>query len=402
MTTTDAGGSATRQAVRARWAIVAVFGANGVAMASLLVRNPSLKLDHDLTAGQFGLVSTVFGLVAVLVMQFAGRLAARLGSALLVRVATVVLPLALLSIGLAGDVVQLAIAMIATGATHGLLDVAMNAHGVAVERALDRPVMNSCHAAWSIGAITGSLVGGAAAGVGMPLAHHFLYVAVVLVAGALLTGRWLLPATVDRRQVEVRTRRTGWTRRLLVLGAMGAGVLTTEAAVASWSGVFLHENLDTSLGTAALGYIAFSVCQTSGRLVGDRLLARRPARVMITVGLSVGALGMALVVFGQWPALAIAGFAVVGLGLATSLPVLYSVVGHLGAEGAGAAGNVARFTTMTYSGILLGPAVIGGLAQLIGLDWTLAALIPLLGLMVLGYRALPAGAAFGGKAGPAQ
>lgn len=402
MTTTDAEGSATRQAVRARWATVAVFGGNGVAMASMLVRNPSLKLDHDLTAGQFGLVSALFGVVAVLVMQVAGRLAARLGSAPLVRVATVVLPLALLGIGLAGDVVQLAVALIATGATHGLLDVAMNAHGVAVERALRRPVMNSCHAAWSIGAITGSLVGGAAAGADLPLARHFLYVAVVLVAAALITGRWLLPAGVDRRAVEVRTRPARWTPRLLVLGAMGAGVLTVEAAVAGWSGVFLHENLDAALGTAALGYVAFSVCQTSGRLVGDRALARRPARLVIAVGLSVGAIGMALVVFGRWPPLAIAGFAVVGLGLATSLPVLYSVVGHLGAEAAGAAGYVARFTTMTYSGILLGPAVIGGLAQLIGLGWTLGALILLLCLMLAGCRNLPGGAAFGGEARPAQ
>jgi MFS family permease len=391
MTITDTDGSVTRQAVRARWAIAAVFAGNGAAMASLAVRNPSLKLDHGLTAGQLGLVSAMFGLVAVIVMQVAGRLAARLGSAWLVRSATVVLPLALLGVGLAGDLTQLGAAMIVTGAAHGLLDVSMNAHGVAVERVLHRPIMNGCHAAWSIGAVTGSLAGGAAAHADLPLAHHYLYLAVVLVAGALLVGRWLLPAGVDRRPrtgdgARRPGLRAGWTRRLLILGAMGAGVLTCEAAVITWSGVFLHENLGASLGTAALGYVAFNVCQTSGRLVGDRLLARRSARAMIGPGTLAAAGGLIAVVLSPWPALAIAGFAVVGLGLATPLPVLYSLVGHLGADGTGAAGSVARFTTMTYSGILLGPALIGGLAAVIGLTWTLAALVPVLCLVARGAK----------------
>ncbi|MDQ7904398.1 MFS transporter [Phytohabitans sp. ZYX-F-186] len=388
MTITDIGDrSEAIRALRARWAIAAVFAGNGLAIASLAVRNPSLKLDHDLSAVQLGAVSALFGVVAVIVMQVAGRLTARLGSAALVRAATVVLPLALLGVGLAGGLPQLGAAMIVMGAAHGLLDVSMNAHGVAVERALHRPIMNGCHAAWSIGAVTGSLTGGAAAEADLPLAHHYLYLAAVLVPGALLVGRWLLPATVDRRpRVEDRPPRAGFTRRLLILGAMGAGVLTCEGAVITWSGVYLHENLGASLGTAALGYVAFNICQTSLRLVGDRLSARHPARILIGVGTLAAAGGLIAVVLSPWPALAIAGFAVVGLGLATPLPVLYSVVGHLGAGGAGAAGSVARFTTMTYSGVLLGPALIGGTAELIGLSWTLAALIPVLCLVARGAR----------------
>jgi predicted MFS family arabinose efflux permease len=171
-----------------------------------------------------------------------------------------------------------------------------------------------------------------------------------------------------------------------MLGAMGAAVLTCEAAVVTWSGVFLHENLGAALGTAALGYVAFSVCQTSGRLVGDRLLARHRAPTLIRVGALTAAAGLAAAAIGSWPALAIAGFAVMGLGLATPLPVLYSVVGHLGAGGTGAAASVARFTTMTYSAIMLGPALLGGLAQAVGLRWTLAALIPLLCLIARGAR----------------
>jgi MFS family permease len=382
-------GSATTAAVRARWAIAAVFAGNGAAIASLAVRNPTLKLDHGLTPGQLGLLSALFGVVAVIAMQLAGRLAARHGSARLIRAATVVFPLAVLGVGLAGNLAQLGLAMIVAGAAHGLLDVSMNAHGVAVERALRRPIMNGCHAAWSIGAVTGSLTGGAAAHADLPLAHHYLYLAVMLGGGALLVGRWLLPAGVDRRpagggSARRPSWRAGWTRRLLVLGGMGAGVLTCEAAVITWSGVYLHENLGASLGTAALGYVAFNACQTSGRLVGDRLLARHSPQAMIGLGTLAAAGGLTAVLLSPWPALAIAGFAVMGLGLASPLPVLYSMVGHLGAAGAGAAGSVARFTTMTYSGILLAPAIIGGVTQVIGLSWTLAALIPVLCVVARG------------------
>jgi MFS family permease len=368
---------------RSRWAITAVFAANGGIIAGFVVRTPSLKLEHGLTEGRLGVVSALFGVAAVVAMQLAGRLAARLGSAWIVRLATVLLPIALLGIGLARDFQQLAALVLLAGAIHGFLDVTMNAHAVAVERALRRPIMNGCHAAWSIGAVVGSVTGGAAAQAGLSLARHYLLLAAVLIPVALLIGRWLLPASADRRARPVAPAarggwRGGWTRRLLVLGTMGAAVLTCEAAVANWSGVLLRDNLRVSLGTASLGYIAFTAFQTSGRLVGDRLFARFPARVLVRLGTMIAAAGLAIVVLSPFPALTITGFAVMGIGLATPLPVLFSVVGHIGADGAGAAGLVARFTTMTYSGILLGPAFIGWLAQAIGLTWTLAALIPLL------------------------
>jgi fucose permease len=216
------------------------------------------------------------------------------------------------------------------------------------------------------------------------LARHYFCLAAILIALALVIGRRLLPADADRRTQPVAgdtqrpARRAGWTRRLLVLGTMGATVLTCEAAVANWSGVLLHEHLGAPLGVASLGYIAFTGCQTAGRLAGDRLFARYPARVLVRLGSAVAAGGLTIVVLSPRPALAIAGFAVIGVGLATPLPVLFSVVGHIGAGGDGASALIARFTTMTYSGILLGPALIGWIAQAIGLTWTLAALIPLL------------------------
>src|SRR5437762_2807606 len=143
-------------AARARWAITGVFGGNGLLIASLAVRTPSLELDLGLTTGQLGLLSALFGISAVIAMQSSGRLAARFGSAGLVKITAIVLPLVLVAIGVAPGIVPLAIAQLIFGAFHGTLDVGMNSHAVAVEKTLRRPILNGCHAAWSIGAVVGS------------------------------------------------------------------------------------------------------------------------------------------------------------------------------------------------------------------------------------------------------
>src|SRR5689334_6349502 len=369
-------------AARARWAITGVFGGNGLLIASLAVRTPSLQLDLDLTTGQLGLLSALFGISAVIAMQSSGWLAARFGSAGLVRTTTVVLPLALLAVGVAPGFRPLAIAQLLIGALHGTLDVGMNSHAVAVEKALRRPILNGCHAAWSIGAVVGSLLGSLAVQAGLSRAQHYVVLAMLLIPAAWLAGRSLLPVEAHEQVAEQRTQWwRGWSPRVVLFGAMGATVLTAEAAVANWSGIFLHAHTGATLSVAALGYVAFTGAQTAGRLVGDRLLARGSAAKLLRFGVLVGAAGYILVLLAPTPALGVAGFAIVGVGLATPLPVLFGVVGHL--DGDTAAATVARFTTMTYGGILLAPAIIGAIAQVIGLAWTLTALVPLLALVAV-------------------
>jgi MFS family permease len=385
---------------RARWAITAIFCADGLLIANLVGRMPSLKLDLGLSSGQLGLVSALFGVAAVVAMQATGRLAARAGSRPIVRLVILLLPLALVGIGWAPGIAQLMAAQLVFGAAQGMLDVTMNTHAVAVQKALGRPIMNGCHAAWSIGAVAGSLLASGAAQAGMARWPHYVLLAALVLPVTLFCGRALLPTPADRGAVTVDApaarRRAGWTRQILVFGVMGAIVLTAEAAVANWSGVFLHDHLGASLGAATLGYLAFSACQTVGRLVGDRLLAGGSPALLLRLGTLTAAGGLAVVVLSPWAALGVVGFAVLGVGLATPLPVLFGVVGDLAANRTGAqepdpAVMVARFATITFTGLLLTPAVIGWAAELVGLTWTLAALIPLLAVVasVAGVTILP-------------
>lgn len=126
--------------------------------------------------------------------------------------------------------------------------------------------MNSCHGAWSVGAVAGSVLGSSAAHLGLSRTAHYALLAALLVPVAIACGRTLLPTHVDQVGAHApgRTRlrwHSGWTRRVLLLGSMGAIVLTCEAAVINWSGVFLLEHLGASIGVAGLGFVAFAAAR---------------------------------------------------------------------------------------------------------------------------------------------
>jgi MFS family permease len=375
-----------------RWAITGVFFLNGLTLGSYLVRIPSLKSDLHLTTVQLGLISTIFGAAALVAMQFVGALVSRFGSRIVIRVALVLLPLLLIGIGLASGVAGLVAASAAFGVVHGTVDVSMNAHAVAVERRLGRPVMNGCHAAWSISAAAASLVGTGVIAIGGSLLAHFVCVATAVLILGLFVGRGLLPATADQHtdtpgggQAKA-TRpnwRSGWSRAVILFGLAGTALMVCEGATLTWGGVFLHDGRGASLTVASFAITGFTACQTVGRIVGDRVTAYLGAQRLFRAGGLVAAAGLVVAVLSPYPAAAVAGFAIVGIGGSFLIPLSFSAAGHAGGTGPGAATFVARFSTFTYAGILVGPAAIGWVAELIGLAWTLALLVPMLATVAL-------------------
>ncbi len=362
---------------RARWAVTAVFFVNGCLVSSYLARIPSIKVEHQLSESELGIILTLFGAAALVSMQFVGGLVARAGSGRLIRLALVLLPILLAAVGQARGVVQLGIAVALMGLVHGAVDVAMNAHAVTVERLRGRPIMSGCHAAWSVSAVLASLVSAAVTRAGIGIGTQFVVVGIVLLIAGQVATRGLLPPSADQTRNEKRSPWSGgWTRPVLIFGAMGFVVMIGEAAVISWSGVLLHESRGAGLATAGLAFTAFTAFQTAGRLIGDRLTERYGADVLFRGCALVAVIGLTVVVaVPAWPA-AIAGFALVGLGGSVLLPLVFSAVGRV--AGVEAATAVSRLTTFTYAGILIGPAVVGWFAAAVGLVWTFTGLLPLL------------------------
>jgi MFS family permease len=169
--------------------------------------------------------------------------------------------------------------------------------------------------------------------------------------------------------------RTGWSGALLLLGLTGTVLMICEGGALGWGGIFLHDERHATLSLAAAAITAYTGGQTVGRLVGDRLTSRWGGNSLFRLGAVIFAGGFAAAVLTPRPAAAVAGFALAGLGSSVLIPLTFSAVGRL--QGAPAATLVSRLTTFTYTGILLGPPLIGWAADQIGLATTIAALIPL-------------------------
>ncbi|MEU8350734.1 MULTISPECIES: MFS transporter [unclassified Streptomyces] len=371
---------------RARWAAPAPFLITGLLFASYFVRIPSLKLELGLSDGLLGIFLMLPIVSGLLAMQMTGRLVARVGSGPVLRVVMIALPLSLLAFAPVNGLVGFAVVLLVFGAVDGLIDISMNAHTIAVERTLKRPIMNSCHAAWSIGSAIGSLLGGGAIKIGLSITEHYALVVAAMVVLAAFAGRHLLPGQADRadrdaavpeKTTERASWRTGWTPRLMLLAVTGTVVLVCSGVAGSWSGVYLHDELDATLATASLGYIAFCVCEAGARLVGDRLHERYGAQLLARCAGGIAVAGLAVVVLSPSAAMAIGGFALFGLGLSVLVPLVLSAVGHGAAESgsADAAAALAKVGTITYSGLLVGPMLVGWFAEGFGLTGTLTGLL---------------------------
>ena len=177
-----------------------------------------------------------------------------------------------------------------------------------------------------------------------------------------------------------------------MLGGIGLVLMICDGAALTWSGIFLHDSRGGSLTVASMAVTAYTASQTAGRLAGDRLKQRFGGAALFRAGGLLAIAGLAVAVFSPWLALAVAGFAIFGLGASNLIPLTFSAAGRAGGDGPTAATALARFTTFTYAGILFGPAAIGWVAQGIGLMWTLSILIPILGAVAISRRVTAAAA----------
>lgn len=371
--------------VRARFAVSGVFFLNGVILASWISRIPAVKSDLDLSEGRLGLALLGAAVGALVAMPTTGWLLPRVGSRTMTTVMIMALAASLVLPALATGAVSLALALAVVGATNGALDVSMNAHGVVVERWYRRPILTAFHGFWSLGGLAGAGLGGLIASRGVEPLPHFVAVAVVGFPVAFLLTRGLLPAAVDRHAPEEHGEERPRTRvryplPIVVAGIMALACLLAEGAMADWSAVYLEQDLGTGEGLAATGFAVFSLAMAIVRFLGDRLVLAWGPVAFVRVSGTLVALGLATGLVASAPWLAIAGFAVVGAGLAGIFPVVLSAAGRISGIAAGPA--LAFVSTLGYTGFLIGPPVIGLSADVVGLSVSLWGVVALGGVIV--------------------
>lgn len=353
----------------ARFAVSIVFLINGIAGGNWFVRIPAIQDRLDLTTATLGLLLLGLPVGAVLAMPLAGGLVARRGSRAVNWFSTVAVCATVALLGVAPNVWLLFGALVLFGAANGAMDVSMNAQGVAVERHYGRSIMSAFHGMFSVGAMIGAAMGGVIASFDIGVAPHLLGVSMVLGVMALLTPRWMLPATQDASSVhdteETPRLLTRIPRAVLVLGIVGFCGLMAEGAMADWSAVYLKDVLDTTPGVAAAGYAVFSFTMAAGRLSGDRLADRYGGVGIVRYGSLLSAAGLLVVALTSWAPAALLGFALVGAGLSIIVPIIFSTAGRTPGVPSGQA--IAAVTTLSYIGFLAGPPTIGLVASVMTL-----------------------------------
>jgi MFS family permease len=341
----------------ARTAVTTVFFLNGAVFSSWYARLPAIQDDIGLGPGALGvaLLGAPAGLLAA--QPLVGALVARRGSRAVVAASPLFMPAVVLP-ALAFDTVSLLVAVTVVGAVNGTLDIAMNAQGLAVERSGTRRIFNSLHASFSFGALAGAGLAGAVAALGVAPLPHLAGVAVVGGAAAAAVAPHLLgdEGTADPR-ASMLARPSG---RLAALGVIAFCALLAEGAVFDWSGIYLATEAAASAGIAPLGLAAFSLSMGVGRLAADPATERAGSPRVAAGGATSAALGLGLALAVPTPAGALLGFAAMGLGLSAVFPLALRASGL---EGPSAAPGLAAVSTVGYAGFLLGPPLIGLLAE---------------------------------------
>jgi MFS family permease len=381
MTLTPVSIGPTAQDRRSRFAVAMIFALHGAATGSWAGRIPWVKETRHLSSADLGLALMAAAIGGLASTPLAAWLIARIGSRALTRAGVLGLGMSLPLAPFAPRMAAIFVALLLFGASGSLLDVAMNAQGVAVQERYGRSIMSGLHGLWSIGGLTGSAVAGVVARAGTGAPAHLLVVGLCIAVLGTLAGTWLPPAPpATAGKVFARP-----DRALLLLGVVTFCALFAEAAAADWSAVYLRSAGHANQDVAAWGYAAFSLAMAAGRLSGDRLVGRAGPASLVRGATLVGAAGLVLALLVPVVPVIVVAFAVLGIGVATVVPLTFSAAGRTPGRDPGTA--VAAVATVGYAGWMIAPPVIGFIAQ--GTSLTVA-----LGLVAVmtALIAVPAGA----------
>jgi MFS family permease len=351
---------------RARVATAALFLTNGAIFANMLPRFPEIKADLGLSNAAYGASVAAFSAGALVSGLTAGALIRRFNSSRVAVIATLGIASFVFVAAIAPSPVLFAAALFVGGAADSVTDVAQNAHGLRLQRNYGRSIINSLHAVWSVGAISGGLMGAAAIALHVPRGVHLAFSGLVFGAVALIAYPFLLrgpdhddhPAAGTTDGTKTGLGAYAPLAALVGIAIAGAAI---EDAGSSWATVYLRDSLSTPAAIAAFGYIALVSFQFVGRFFGDRLVDGFGERTVARVGGLIAAAGMsAALVFPSVPA-TIAGFAAAGFGSATLIPA--AMHGADRVRGLRPGTGLTIVTWLCRVGFLMSPIIVGVVAD---------------------------------------
>ena len=361
---------ATQRATRA------VFLVAGISMSAWAPLVPFARERLGVSDASLGSLLLFLGAGSLIAMPLTGWLVARFGCKNTMLCSSLLIMMMLPLLAILPTPWMLALALALFGAGLGTLDVAMNFQAVEVEKQADRPMMSGFHAFYSLGGIIGAGAVSLLLWVGLTPVAAIGVIIVMLLLLMVFSLPHLLNERIHQSDTPLFVIPRGW---VAFLGLLCFILFLAEGAVLDWGALLLIQTRDLPVAQAGLGYAIFSVAMTIGRLTGDRVVKRFSRYSVMVSGCCLAALGITLAVWLPQPQIALLAFLLVGFGLANTVPMLFTAVGAQKTMPANLA--ISAMTTIGYTGILTGPALIGYISQWLSLSIAFS-LIALLLLVV--------------------
>lgn len=352
-----------------------IFMALAMAFGAFITRLPEIKDSLNLSEAELGTALFFFPLGAATLLPFYSKIISRFGERATTSFAIVTLLLVMLLPGLAPNIYWLMASLFVVGLAMGLTDVAVNAEAAEIEIAKSRVIMSSCHGFFSLGGMIGALLGSLFITLGVGLVLQMGLIAIALLIFIIPQFRFLINAKKHEPSSGFRLP----PLKVLVYAAIGLCVMMSEGGITDWSTILLRDNLLMTPEYAGFGFAGFSLLMALGRFNGDRLQLKFGGRPLMILGFLIGVIGLGLTLT-SIPIVAIVGFSLAGLGYSVIVPILYSASAKI--DGVSPSSGIASVASAGYVGMLIGPVLIGFIAE----DWGLPnGFTFLLGLTALGF-----------------
>ena len=369
--------------VHARYAVSLLFFLCGVVFTSWASRIPAFKEQFHLNEAELGGVLFMLPMGSLIALPFAGWAVDRVGSRLMSTLSLLLYAVALYVLSLSPTVFALSVALFAFGFIGNTVNIAINTHGLDVQHLLAKPILASFHAMWSVGALCGALLGGWTLRHNYSTGTHYLIVLIPLAVLSVASYYFLL--SVDNEQHESKKLFALPDKALMLIGVICLCSTLCEGAMADWSALYYQSVLENVTVKSTTGFTAYAFTMSIGRFTGDKLIHWMGYRKVLMMDALLIAGGMGLALASSLPVLVIIGFALVGYGVSTVIPIAYMVAGRSKTMRPSVA--LAAVSTVGFTGFLIGPPVIGFIAHEIGLRSALALVVVLaMGVFALSWR----------------
>lgn len=363
---------------RIRWGVSMFYFGMGLCFSSWASRIPTIKAALNLSDGELGTILFALPIGQLTMMFFSGKLVTRFGSERTLPFAILMYAFSLTNIGLAQNAWQLALGLVSFGIFGNLTNISVNTQGVYTEGIFRRTIMSSFHGMWSLAGFTGAIVGLGMLALKITTYMHFVIVAFIVLLLVAFNFKYLIKAKEKVRPAKKKIFSKP-DKSLILLGVIGFCSMASEGIMFDWSGVYFKDIVKAPGSLIVVGYTSFMIMMASGRFFGGYLIDKFGRKTVMQISGVMISSGLYIAVFLPYIIPCTLAFMIVGLGVSTVIPTLYSIAGKHPTIPTGEA--LTAVSSVSFLGFLMGPPVIGHISELFGLQFSFA-FIGMFGILI--------------------